>query len=363
MNNQQQISMGQLAAILLTSRLAVSMTFAPTAHLLSTLLQALLLALLLLPTWWFARRSEGISTLDYAVAVMGKGGGAVAVFYGLACLYIQAADLIRFSRFAASTLSPGMSREVLCIVLMVTAGIAAFYGIQAIARSAAIIAVFVVAAIVLVALALLPRMELINFPPLLFDGGAPVIAGALEELPRSLELAVLGLLIPYVKGSLTKGSLWWIGAFTAVELIIQVTVVGVLGDFGAMELFPYYTVLTTVQVSVLQRLDIVATAIWIGALFLKIAFFGMLFIDCFQRVTGQKWRMLIAAAGSVVALAAGLLLGDAAPIQSEQRFIWYASAVLLGVCAVGIPAALALWDLWRHKTMRRKLGPAEGETT
>lgn len=90
MNNQQQISVGQLAAILLTSRLAVAMTFAPTVHqlshgtdfLLSILLQALLLALLLLPTWWFARRSEGISTLDYAVAVMGKGGGVVAVFYG-----------------------------------------------------------------------------------------------------------------------------------------------------------------------------------------------------------------------------------------------------------------------------------------
>ena len=175
MNNQQQISVGQLVAILLTSRLAVAMTFAPTVHqlshgtdfLLSILLQALLLALLLLPTWWFARRSEGISTLDYAVAVMGKGGGVVAVFYGLACLYIQAADLIRFSRFASSTLSPGMSREVLCIVLMVTAGIAAFYGIQAIARSAAIIAVFVVATILLAAPALLPRMELINFPPLL----------------------------------------------------------------------------------------------------------------------------------------------------------------------------------------------------
>ena len=113
---------------------------------------------------------------------------------------------------------------------MVTAGIAAFYGIQAIARSAAIIAVFVVATILLAALALLPRMELINFPPLLYDGGSPVLAGALEELPRSMELAVLGLLIPYVKGSLIKGSLWWIGIFTAVALVIQATVVGVLGD-------------------------------------------------------------------------------------------------------------------------------------
>lgn len=193
MNNQQQISAGQLVAILLTSRLAVAMTFAPTVHqlshgtdfLLSILLQALLLALLLLPTWWFARRSEGISTLDYAVAVMGKGGGVVAVFYGLACLYIQAADLIRFSRFASSTLSPGMSREVLCIVLMVTAGIAAFYGIQAIARSAAIIAVFVVATILLAALALLPRMELINFPPLLYDGGSPVLAERSRSCPAA----------------------------------------------------------------------------------------------------------------------------------------------------------------------------------
>lgn len=106
------------------------------------------------------------------MAVMGKGGGAVAVFYGLACLYIQAADLIRFSRFAASTLSPGMSREVLCIVLMVTAASRAFYGIQAIARSRPSSRCLWWAAIVLVALALLPRMELINFPPLLFDGAA-----------------------------------------------------------------------------------------------------------------------------------------------------------------------------------------------
>ncbi len=365
MTNLPQISTGQFVAVLLTSRLAVSLTFTPTLHqlshgtdfLLSLLLQGGLLLLLLLPTMWFARRTGGISTLDYGFAAMGRvGGTGLAVFYGLVCLYVQTADLLRFSRFAASTLSPDMSRAVLCIVLMATAGVAAFYGVQAIARSAVVIAFFVVACILLSALALLPRMELINFPPLLYDGVSPVIAGALEELPRSMELAAVGLLIPYVKGSVAKGCLWWCAGFTAVALVIQATVVGVLGDFGTMELYPYYAAVTTAQVSVLQRLDIVATAVWCGALFLKTAFFGMLFVECLQKVIGLRWRPLVAAAGSAAVLTAGLLFGGRLPLQTEQVMLWYSSAVLLGLCAVGIPLLFLCLDARRRKHMPRPQG-------
>lgn len=198
-------------------------------------------AALLLPTWWFSRRSKGIGTVDYSLAVLGKGGRAVAVAYGFACLAVQFADLLRFSRFAASTLSPDMSSAILIVVLMLTAGIAAFYGIQAVARSAVILAFFVVLAIVLASLFLLPQMELINFPPLFYDGFSPVIAGALEELPRSLETAVLGLLLPYVRGSAAKGYLAWCGIFTAVALIIQATVAAcwaILGRWSNIPIIP-----------------------------------------------------------------------------------------------------------------------------
>ncbi len=367
MNNQQQISAGQLIALLLTSRLAVSLTFAPTIHqqsngtdfLISLLLQGVLLAALLLPTWWFSRRSKGIGTVDYSLAVLGKGGRAVAVAYGFACLAVQFADLLRFSRFAASTLSPDMSSAILIVVLMLTAGIAAFYGIQAVARSAVILAFFVVLAIVLASLFLLPQMELINFPPLFYDGFSPVIAGALEELPRSLETAVLGLLLPYVRGSAAKGYLAWCGIFTAVALIIQATVAGVLGDFGALEQYPYYTALTTVRIGVIQRLDIVAIAIWIGALFLKTAFFGMLFIDCFQRVIGEKWRLIIAAAGEAAVVAGALLLGGRLPVEAEQSAVWVGSAVIMGLFAVALPLALAILDLVREKRRSGKLGTPE----
>lgn len=367
MNNRQQISAGQLVAVLLTSRLAVSMTFAPTVHqlshggdfLISLVIQGLLLALLYLPVWWFSRRSKGISTVDYCLAVMGRGGGAVAVLYALICLYVQVADLLRFSRFADTVLSPDMSRAVLIVALMATAGIAAFYGIQAIARSAAILAVFVTASILLAALALIPRMETVNFPPFLYDGLPPVLSGALEELPRSMELAAVGLLLPYVKGSMAKSWLWWCGGFTAVALVIQVSVVGVLGDFGELEAFPYYTAVTSLHVGVLQRLDIVATAVWIGALFLKTAFFGLLFVDCFQRVTGPKGRLPVAAAGSAAAVILALLLGNRLPLEKERTILWTISTVLLALCAVALPVFLSVWDMAREKKNRRPLGLSE----
>ncbi len=365
MNNLPKISAAQLVALLLTSRLAVSLTFTPTVHqlshgadfLLSLLLQGVLLLLLLLPTLWFARRTGGIGTLDYGFAALGRGGGtAVAVFYGLVCLYVQTADLLRFSRFAANVLSPDMSRAVLCVVLMATAGVAAFYGLQAIARSAVIIACFVVATIALAALALLPRMELINFPPLLYDGLPPVIAGALEELPRSMEIVAAGLLIPHVKSGFARGCVWWCTAFTAVALVIQTTVVGVLGDFGQMELYPYYTAITTAQISVLQRLDIVATAIWCGALFLKTAFFGMLFVECLQKVVGSRWRPVVATAGAAVALTAGLVLGGKLPLQTEQVILWYTSAVLLGLCALVLPLLFLLREALRRRFIPKPRG-------
>ena len=113
------------------------------------------------------------------------------------------------------------------------------------------------------------------------------------------------------------------------------------------------------RIGVIQRLDIVAIAIWIGALFLKTAFFGMLFIDCFQRVIGEKWRRIIAAAGEAAVVAGALLLGGRLPVEAEQSAVWVGSAVIMGLFAVALPLALAILDLVREKRRSGKLGTPE----
>ena len=362
MNKDTQISVGQMVAVLLISRLVVSMVFAPTAHqlshgtdfLLSIVLHALLLLLLFLPSWWFGRRTGSGSTIDYAYILFGKGGTVLTALYALLCLFIQVSDLTRFHHFVSTTLSPDMSTAALCAALMAAAFIAAFYGLQAIARAATLVAVVVIASILLVGLALLPQMDTAFFPPTLYDGAGPVAAGALEELPRTMELAVIGMLFPYVKKSMTKSILCWSGLLAVMMAIIQLTVVGCLGDFSEMVMFPYYTAVTAAKVSVLQRMDILATAVWMAALFLKEAFFAMLFMSCMQRLLGGRWNALYALGGGGVALAAGLLLGGSA-LQVERSVMVLISAVLLGVFAVVVPLFLLAADALKK---RRRTNPA-----
>ncbi len=359
MEKNSCISGRQLVAILLASRLAPSLTSVPTIHqtshsvdfMLSTVLQIGLLFLLYLPVWWFGRRTHGASTIDYAYILFGKGGTVVAALYAAVCLCIQMVSLLRFNHFVSTALSPDMPQTILCIVLVAGAFLAALHGLQAIARAASLIALTLVAALVFVCVALLPEMKLANFPPLLYDGWSPVISGALEELPRTMEIVAVGMLFPYVKGNMTKSYGWWTVATAAAVILIQVPVAGVLGDYGEVVLFPYYTAVTAAQIGVIQRVDIIATTVWIAALFIKMAFFAMLYMSCMQRLFGENKKLLYASAGAVIILVVGLLWGNS-PLFQEKTVIWLLSAIAMGLLAVGLPLFLVAADALRNKRLR-----------
>ena len=368
MLSTSQISGGQLAALLLVSRLSVAMTYSATRHqlsngldfVLSIVLQSVLLLLLFLPLWWFSRRTGGAGTLDYGYLLFGRGGAVLAVIYALICLYVQAVELIRFRYFVTTVLSPDMPVVILCIVLVLAAYSAALYGVESLARAAAIAAVLIAAVIAFIAFALMPEMDAAYFPPFLYDGFSPVIAGLLEETPRTMEIAVLGLMLPYCRKKTSRGFVWWCVLQAVVMAVIQLTTVGVLGDFGGMVMFSYYTAITAAQTSVVQRLDILAVTIWIAALFLKLALFGMLFMDCFKRLFRKNGRLsetnkkrVCFVIGAVLALLPAILFGGTA-MQEERAVIWSISSAAIGVAALLVPLVLLLADYCRRRREARK---------
>lgn len=361
MNKNTRISVSQLVCLLLVSRMTSAFTASPASGiaaggsglLLSALLQAPLLLLLFLPTWWFGRRTNRAGTLDYAYVLFGKkGGGVLAVLYGLLCLLVITGDLLRFQTFVSVALSPDMSRVALAALLTLCVFFAASCGFQAIARAAGVAAVVMTLLLVFVALTLLPEMEAIHFLSPFYEGTESVVRGALMELPRCLEVTVIGLLLPYVNGNAHKGYAVWTGALSALLIVMQATVTGVLGDFADEVRFPFYAAVTAADVGFLQRMDIVALAVWMVALFVKMAFYGTLYMSAAQRLFGDRHKPLLGWAGGLAVLAVGLLL--AGPVAKTQPEVAAPVFVLLAaVFAVAVPLILIAADVLQEKRRRR----------
>ncbi|MCI9414304.1 MAG: GerAB/ArcD/ProY family transporter [Clostridiales bacterium] len=356
-----QISVSQLVCLLLASRLTTAMTASPaggpagfgSSMLVSVVLQIPLLLILLLPTWWFSRRTNRSGTIDYAYVLFGpKGGGAVAALYGLLCLVIVNADLLRFQTFVSVALSPGMSRIALCGTLVVGVFFAASCGLQAVARAAGVAVVVVIAAMVFTLFSLLPEMRGVHFLSPLYDGVYPVVEGALYELPRSIEVAVVGMLLPYVRGSSSKGYAVWTTVLAGVLVLMQATITGVLGDFAAQVRFPYYTAVTAADVGIIQRMDLIAVAVWLVVLFVKMAFYSMLYMSCAQRIFGKNRKPLYAVAGGGTVFVTGLSFAGLAA-QSEQEASVPVYLIIAGLFAVALPLVLVLADMVRERRARR----------
>lgn len=353
-----RISGGQFIAILFASRLAVSLTALPTLHQTSHATD------FCFPPPYRSRAAAAVSAHlvvretdpwgqhgGLAGILFGRGGRVVAGLYALVSLYVQVVALMRFDHFVGSALSPDMSRVALCGAVVAAAFLAALHGLQAIGRAAVLIVAGVVAGIVFVFLALLPQMDPLCFAPPLYDGFSPVIAGALEELPRTLEVVSIGLLLPYVKGNMTRHYITWTVLVAAGVILIQATSAGVLGDYGELVLFPYYTAVTTAQIGVLQRVDILAASLWLAALFVKMAFFAMQFLSCLQRIGGQRFKLLYAVGGGLLVLISGLLLGNS-PLLEERAVIWGISVALTGLMAVILPLGLLAAGAMRNKRLK-----------
>lgn len=356
--NSVQISAWQLMALILLGRIVVAVTYtggaAGVAHgtdrMAAILLEAAVILLLFLPTAIFARQGKGLGTLDYAYVQFGRiGGAAVAVLYAVYCLYIQILDLVQFENFASNSLSPQLPRVILSIALVSAAFIAAFYGLEAVARTAAIVVFFMVIAVVFLGLSLIPDMESINFPPLFYDGLGPVWKSVLENLPRFLELGVIGLLVPHVsKGGVGRGFSFGVLVSAAVVLLMQCTVVGVLGDYSEMVNFPYYTTVTLARSSILQRMDIIVTAVWVAGIFVKMALFSVLYLGCLRRAFGEKGKVVYVLAGGALVLTVGLMLGGRL-IAAEHRMLWLFSTLLLLLLTVALPIVLLMANAIRER--------------
>ncbi|MBR5540707.1 MAG: GerAB/ArcD/ProY family transporter [Clostridia bacterium] len=343
MTPQGRIRGTQLLWLLLAGRLSSCLLLpADSLHALTvpdliavTALNALVLLLLALPTLLVLRRGDG--------NLADRGGRLVVVGYLLVSLFVLYLDILQFRDFAGETTKADFSVTLLTASLIVVGFAASLYGLEALGRTAAVVAVIGMALLLVFGALLIPRTESINFPPAVFSGWPTVLSQTVKELPRTAEIVAVGALYPYVNGKVGRSFVGFVGLTAALTLFVCIVTTGVLGDFAGLTAYPFYTAVTAASAGVIERLDIFVVALWLGTFFVRVALFGVICLDHARRLFGDRSRLPVAGVGAVLLMALTVLTQY---IDGQWRTVTYVYWGVLALFGIGLP----LW-VYRRKRL------------
>lgn len=343
MNEKVHISGTQFLWLLLAGRLSNCLLLpADSLHALTvpdllmvTALNAGILLLLMLPTWLLLRHTEDNLT-DLAAKRGCFGEKAVCGGYLLLSVFVLFLDMLQFKNFAEHTVKPDFSVVLLCATLLAAGFAAALYGVQALARTAAVVAVVGVALLFIFSALLIPQMERVNLPPAQFSGLKAVLWQTVKELPRTAEIAAVGALYPVVRGKAGMSYAGFVGATAVLSLLVCMVTTAVLGDYAGMTAYPFYTAVTAAKVGTLERLDLPVVTLWLGTFFIRIALFATVFLQHAQRLFGERAGVPAAVLG---AAAVFLLtaLSQNGTFAGQWRVVTVVYWGVLAVFLLGLP--------------------------
>lgn len=257
------------------------------------------------------------------------------VGYGLLALFLLYVELLQFCAFAEATVTADFSVILLTAVLAVIGLLAAVYGLEAVARSATVIAVIGLAILVLFTVLLWPHVRALHFPVMSISKTG-VLSGALRELPRTAEVAVLGVLYPHVKGKAGQAYAWFVGVTTVLTAVVCIVTSGVLGDAAYTVAYPFYTAVT----AELPYTELLAITVWLGTFFVRTALFGTVYTEQVRRLCGER------AVWGAVGIAAIVLVAATSLTRGNDGPWWILTAVYT--------AALVLFAVVLPLTATRK---------
>lgn len=296
MHNDTTISSGQLTCLLLVSSATVFLTMNSallggrdlTDNLFSCLFAMLTGFLLLLPVF-LLRRQYPKSDLLMQAQRAGSGLRIIfAVFYFLYVLLIDIQYLSNFQYVLGSTFSTGVPSWIFTVMLVLVALYAAYKGLEAIGRTAALILLLILPGICFLGVLLIPEIDLQNLTPPFLHGFGQAFTGTLYFLSGSYGIVTYALLFPAVSGKSGQFLLLWNGATWLIVALIVFLINGVLGIYASFQLFPLYSAATMAKLGTFQRMDTIFIGLWVVGIFLKLSLGIHLLSRCGEALFGRR---------------------------------------------------------------------------
>ncbi|MEG1870161.1 MAG: GerAB/ArcD/ProY family transporter [Oscillospiraceae bacterium] len=318
MVDKQRISCGQLICLLTLSRIFYIFTYIPSVNqmlngsimLLCLPLSTALSFIIIMPSYYFLKKSKGHCLVDGCNAISPASGKTAAAVLAVYFLFIAAQTVSQFEYFMTSAVYHGKGTMTFFIILSLVAAYFVYMSIEPISRAAGIIMFVVVISLGVMFFTLLGHVNLVNVISPFYEGVKEVVKVSVFAAFRNTELVALLMMLPYTNGNFKKifvGYQLW--ALLLLELITFFTLT-VLGNFARTTNYPVYSLSTITGFSFLQGLDAIYNCIWVFIALIRTAFYLFLTVRCIGLFCDNRFKKSYLPISTFVLLIIGCILSN-----------------------------------------------------
>lgn len=289
----------------------------------------------------------GLSIVQYADQILGKFAGKIAGFLFIFwLLYTNSVIIQELGEFMNIGFMPRTPTLLFNIVITALSGLAVYYGVELVARTAEILfPVFVVLALGLLVLGL-GEVKIINITPFLSKGLVPVLAGSVPTSGWRGEVVMAAMLFPFLNKqhkTLSTGiyAVLLIGLLLVVD---SLQIAMIYGEQAKRMIFPVLMMAREINIlEFFQRMEVVLLAAWLPSLFVKVSVWYYCAALGFAQWSGLKtYKPIVVPLGVILVSLSTLNFRNIVDLAKFITLTWPIYGLTIELILPGIMLAVAL---------------------
>ena len=297
----------QFSVILVISRIFSEATTIPSSNIVygmqrySVILLSFILAFIAyIPLFITAKNNSGKCFLELTAERNRPTAIAFGIVYIVFLFYLMTETTVRLDYYATSTIFDAAPAIILLVFVAAACIYGTIKGIEAVTRTGIIISAGFFLLLLLVAIAVIPLVETEHLYPAFFDRPGEFFSEVIAEFSRNSEAVIFAVLCRRIRKDGEKTVILYLSLTCAVLLLMTFLYNTVLGEYLNEVNFPFYTLSSVSDISVLQRLNGLDVVVWLMAAIMKLSLFAIaireVFMIAFRKEALSLWAGVLAPA-------------------------------------------------------------------
>lgn len=277
-----KISNWQILSLLLVSRAFNALNYVPmfsdikdmSVLLVGNIIALAVQLILIIPAIIMFNKHKSMDILSVSIEWCKPFGICISILFLLFILLNIVGTIVGLEFYLANAVYPDASSVMIVLTLCIACFVVSQSGIEGIARASTIVFVVLVIGITFIGVSSIESIDMLNVRPI-SDNTNNLYKATTHIITKNSEIWLLLLLNTTLKAGFKKVSIWFLIISSCFIEIVNFLVISVLGPFAYNQVFPYFTLASIAETSVIQRFDSIHMIIWVCVSFIKITFYAI----------------------------------------------------------------------------------------